>query len=362
VSGSVAQLRVVVVIPVFNDWESFRQLLRDIDAIGHGGVRDLSVIAVDDGSTEPLPDDLAARLQLRHVRSLSLVRLKCNLGHQRAIAIGLALAVQAEADAVVVMDADGEDRPQDIRLLVEQHIAKPGYLIAARRAQRSEGPLFRVSYSLYKKVFRLLTGQDISFGNFSLIPMHLAKRLVCVPSLWNHFAATLLRSRLPLSLVPSVRGRRYAGQSKLNFVNLIVHGLSAISVFSDAMLTRLLLFFVLATSAGMLAAVVVVGLRLFTDLATPGWASSVLGSVAVISLQALLLTMMSAFLVLSTRSTIVLPPNEHAKGFVDEVVTLFPPAGLNDTTASRAAGPALQSAPLTQIAAEALLPGTTASV
>ena len=357
-----AELKLVVVIPVFNDWEAFAHLVRDIDAIGQYKSSELSIIAVDDGSTEPLPDDLAARLELRHVRSLFLVQLKCNMGHQRAIAIGLAQAVQTEADAIIVMDADGEDRPQDIRLLIEQHVAKPGYLIAAGRAQRSEGALFRISYSIYKRVFRLLTGQDISFGNFSLIPMHLAKRLVCVPSLWNHFAATLLRSRLPLSLVPSVRGRRYAGKSKLNFVNLVVHGLSAISVFSDAMLTRLLLFFALATSAGMLAAIVAVALRLFTDLATPGWASSVLGSVAVICLQALLLSMMSAFMVLSTRSTIVLPPKEHAKDFIDQVVTLFPRSGLDGAMASHTSASALQPAPSTQSASEGVLSRTTTSV
>lgn len=340
-SGSAAQLSLVLVIPVFNDWESFRQLLRDIDATGYCGVRDLSIIAVDDGSTDPIPEELTGRLDLRHVSSLSLVQLKCNLGHQRAIAVGLAQAADTKADAVVIMDADGEDRPQDIRLLVEQHAAKPGHIIAACRAQRSEGLVFRVSYYLYKMVFRLLTGQEISFGNFSLIPMHLVKRLSCAPSLWNHFAATVLRSRVPLLLVPIARGRRYAGESKMNFVNLVVHGLSAISVFSDAMLTRLLLFFVFATGVGALAAVVVIALRLFTDLATPGWASSVVGSVAVICLQALLLTMMSAFMVLSSRSTIVPPPIDHAKDFIDRVVALFPRSASGQSPSSFATASSL---------------------
>lgn len=164
--------------------------------------------------------------------------------------------------------------------------------------------------------------------------MKLVKRLSCVPSLWNHFAATVLRSRLPLSLVPSARGRRYAGKSKMNFVNLVVHGLSAISVFSEAMLTRILLFLLLATGIGALAVVVVVALRLFTDLATPGWASSVVGSVAIICLQALMLTMMSAFMVLSSRSTIVPPPDEHAKDFIDHVVALFPGNALGQPAVS----------------------------
>jgi hypothetical protein len=354
----VTELQLVIVVPVFNDWESFGHLVRDIDANGAHGVSDLSIIAVDDGSTEPIHSDLLARLALRQVRAISLVKLKCNLGHQRAIAVGLARAAETKADAAVVMDADGEDRPQDIRLLIERHAAKPGHIVAAYRVRRSEGLLFRAFYFLYRRTFRLLTGQDITFGNFSLIPAPQLKRLSCVPSLWNHFAATVLRSRLPLSFVPCARGRRYAGKSKMNFVSLVVHGLSAISVFADAMLTRLLLFFVLATGVGALATVVVIALRLFTDLATPGWASSIVGSVAIICLQALLLTMMSAFLVLSGRSTIVPAPNERANDFIDEVVALYPRSGSDETSAVPAIAAARQSAPLTQ-GHEGLLSRTT---
>ena len=79
------------------------------------------------------------------------------------------------------------------QLLIARYNVQPGHLIVASRTQRSEGLIFRVGYLLYKKLFRLLTGQDINFGNFSLIPMSLVKRLVCVPSIWNHFAATVLR-------------------------------------------------------------------------------------------------------------------------------------------------------------------------
>jgi glycosyltransferase involved in cell wall biosynthesis len=337
----VAELRLVIVVPMFNDWDAFAQLIRDIDALVQDGVHDLRIVAVDDGSTEAIPDDLAASLELQQIRSVSLIQLNCNLGHQRAIAVGLAQAAQTKADAVVIMDADGEDRPQDIRLLIEQHTARPGHLIAASRIQRSEGLLFRISYFLYKKAFRVLTGQHISFGNFCLIPMNLIKKLSYVPSLWNHFAATVLRSRLPLLLVPVARGHRYAGKSKMNFVNLAVHGLSAISVFSEAMLARFLLLFVLVTSIGTLAAVVVVALRLFTDFTTPGWASSVIGSISVICLQALLLTMISAFIVLNNRSTFVPPPNQHAKDYIDQVLTLFPVNTLGQRTAPPDIAPSL---------------------
>jgi polyisoprenyl-phosphate glycosyltransferase len=158
------------------------------------------------------------------------------------------------------------------------------------------------------------------------------KQLLYVPSIWSHFAATVLNSRLPLSLVACARGSRYVGEPKTNLVNLVVHGLSAIAVFSEVMLTRLLLFLVLATSTGALVTLIVVALRLFTNVAAPGWATSVIGTIAIICLQTLLLVMMAAFIVLSNRSTIALPPILHAKDFIDDVVMLFPRNAPRETT------------------------------
>ena len=236
------------------------------------------------------------------------------------------------ADAVVIMDADGEDRPKDIPVLIAQHNVQPAHLIVASRTRRSEGFIFRVGYSLYKNLFRLLSGKNISFGNFSLIPMFLVKKLVYVPSIWNHFAATALNSCFPLSLVPCARGSRYAGEPKTNLVNLVVHGLSAIAVFSDVMLTRMLLFLAFTTSAGVVASLIVVVMRLFTNVAAPGWATSAIGIIAIVCLQSLLLVMMAAFIVLSNRATIVLPPIQHAKHFIDHVVMLFPRNATREAT------------------------------
>ena len=338
-------LKIFIVTPVFNDWASFTRLLTELDNTEYKGISDLRILAVDDGSTETIPEDLIHRLDLKRVRSVCVLKLTRNLGHQRAIAVGLARAVDASADAVVVMDSDGEDRPSDIQLLVDEHFAKPRHIIAASRKQRSEGLLFRVFYVMYKFAFKVLTGREISFGNFSLLPAASLNKLVSTPSLWNHYAATVASSRLPLSLVPTSRGRRYAGRSSMNFVSLVVHGLSAISVFSESMLARILLFFVLATVVGFIIAVVVVALRLFTDLATPGWATSVLGSFAVVFLQALLLAMMSGFLVLNNRSTILPAPIDYAKNFIDQEVWLLSTAGKPERAAPPYSSHALAGGP-----------------
>jgi glycosyltransferase involved in cell wall biosynthesis len=318
-----SELALVIIIPVFNDWESFGRLVKDIDATLPSGVREVRIVAVDDGSTEPVPDEFAEGANLQRIQSAQVVKLKCNLGHQRAIAVGLVQATEMIADAMIIMDADGEDRPQDIRLLIEQHKAQPGHLIVVSRDQRSEGLVFRMGYSLYKGLFKLLTGKDIRFGNFSLIPVPLVKRLVFVPSLWNHFAATVLHSRLPVSFLACSRGYRYAGESKMNLVNLVVHGLSAISVFSEVMLTRVLLFYVVGVGIGGVGILLVVAWRLFTNFAAPGWATTIISAIAIISLQGLLLATIAAFIVLNSRSTVALPPNVHAREFIDRVVTLY---------------------------------------
>ena len=146
-------LALVIIVPVFNDWESFGRLVKDIDATLPSGVRDVRIVAVDDGSTEPVPDEFAEGANLNRIQSVQVVKLRCNLGHQRAIAIGLVQAAEMIADAMVIMDADGEDRPQDIGLLIERHKAQPGHLVVVSRGQRSEGFVFRVGYSLYKGLF-----------------------------------------------------------------------------------------------------------------------------------------------------------------------------------------------------------------
>ena len=191
------QGRVVILMPVLDDWESLRVMIADIDRLsGHDDVR-FEIIAVDDGSRVgfiPGVDLLASG----RVVSLEVIRLAANLGHQRAIAVGLSLIAQREdVGTVVVMDSDGEDRPDEIVKLLETARLYPDHVILAQRAQRSEGPVFRFGYIAYKMLFRLLTGRVIDFGNFCLLPMSKVHSLVHTPDLWNNLAATIMHSRLP---------------------------------------------------------------------------------------------------------------------------------------------------------------------
>lgn len=198
---------------------------------------------MDDGSISP-PADLSNVLirSLTHLHGLEIIRLRRNLGHQRAIAVGLADAVNRKIfDAVIVMDSDGEDKPDDTLPLLQEFQKDQTMIVAARRCKRSEGPGFRFGYRCYRTLFRFLTGRDIPFGNFCLLPYPAARRLIYHDHLWNHFAATLLWSRLPLKTVATARGTRYAGPPQMNSAGLILHGCSAMSVFLDTILLRALM-------------------------------------------------------------------------------------------------------------------------
>ena len=293
---------IAIVTPVLDDWDAFQRLVAEIGQTLTDAGLAVDVIAVDDGSAASPSPESFRRLDAP-IRRLSLVRLALNLGHQRAIAVGLVEASgRGDIDAVLVMDSDGEDRPADAGLLIERHQAAPGPIIFARRARRSESLMFRLGHVAYKLLFRVLTGQTIAFGNFSLLPIAAVRRLCHMPDLWNNLAATIMRSRLDYDTVPTERGRRYSGRSKMNWVGLVIHGLSALSVYSDVIMVRLLVAgaaIALVALAGIAAATAI---RLATDLAIPGWTTTVVGVGLVILIQTAVAIVVTVLVVLNARN------------------------------------------------------------
>lgn len=233
---------VVAVIPVFDDWESLAVLLGRLDAVAQREGWACSVLAVDDGSVDP---DGALRLARPYgaLVNVEVLRLARNLGHQRAIAIGLAFMNQERAaGAVVVMDGDGEDRPEDVPALLAEFDRHGGRrVVFAQRARRSEGLVFRAGYHGYRALHWLLTGVAVRVGNFSVLPPERLATFGVLSEAWNHYAAAVFKARIPYAMVPIGRGTRIGGASHMNFVSLAAHGLSAISVFGDMVGVRLLI-------------------------------------------------------------------------------------------------------------------------
>lgn len=312
------------IIPVFNDWASLTTLLEHLDlTLTRQGIR-AEVLVVDDASTIPAQTVLSLA-GLSAIERVSLLKLKRNLGHQRAIAIGLAYAeAHCSADMVVVMDSDGEDTPEDVVRLVNVCVDTDCQkIVFARRSQRSESWLFRLFYQAYRSTYRLLTGFDIQVGNFSVIPFELLHRLVVVSEIWNHYAAGILKSKLPYADVPTRRGYRYHGQSKMNFTALVAHGLSAMSVFSEMVGVRLLMAscgLIGLTTAALFA---VIAVRFLTDLAIPGWTSYLVVALVSVILQAFIISLSFIFLVLIGRNSTSFLPNRDYHHFVLALEEVF---------------------------------------
>lgn len=320
---SAPPLKLLLLMPVYDDWQSARLLIAQVDAALAGSGTTVEIILIDDGSLTPPPSPLLGS-PLKNVAIVERLRLRRNLGHQRAIAIGLCFVhQQRDCEAVVVMDGDGEDKAEDVPRLIQRHRELDGArVVFAARARRSESVIFRFFYQMYRLLHRVLTGIPVKVGNFSILSRHHLATLSVASELWNHYAASVYKTRLPLSLLPTSRGHRLAGESRLNFVSLVMHGLSGISVFAETVGVRLMLGIgVLMTLTLMLVAAVVV-IRLGTELAIPGWATSAFGLLLIIALQMLTLVAGLTFSVLFNRNNLTFLPARDYHYFVGEVSTL----------------------------------------
>jgi polyisoprenyl-phosphate glycosyltransferase len=306
-----------IVVPVYNDWSSFGILLHKLNDVAKTLPVSILVLGVDDGSTEPEPiwnpaPDAGVRWD--SLDGVEIVQLAANVGHQRAIAIGLCVAVaDHDRDAIVVMDADGEDPPEGIAMLLQQAAGRKDFCVVAQRRRRTENLTFRLSYLVYKAAFHIVTGKKINFGNFSLISRGYARRLVMIPDLWNNLAAAILSSKLAIDLVPIDRGYRYTGKSKMNFVSLVVHGMSGISVYAETIYVRLLLLTFALVALTILSIPILLILRIFYPLhATPGWATTVSFGLIIIFLQVFLTALSSILMLLNSRvQRLVLPFTDY---------------------------------------------------
>lgn len=302
---------------MFNDWLSVCQLLREIGQRALSEKYNLTAVLVDDGSTE-VPDQVALDNATRNKLGLEILGLQRNVGHQRAIAIGLSYIADKECyDAVLVMDADGEDNPSDIDRLIDEmwaHESNP--IVFAQRTRRTEGIVFRMGYLGFLMLHRMLTGRGCDVGNFSIIPSRWLHRVVQTPELWNHYAASVLASKLPVSKVPCPRAERYAGHSQMNLTSLIVHGLRAISVFGETVGVRVCLMLGSLIALVTLCLASIIYIRMFTTLAIPGWATSAAGISLVLLVNLLVLTAPALMLILAARSSNGFVPAHHWKDLV----------------------------------------------
>ena len=233
-------MKIKILIPNYNDWQSVFKLLENIDLVIAGLEEEVSVLIVNDASTEQRPE---ISLNLNNLKSIQVINMKENRGHARCNAAGLKYINEREdVDYVIPMDGDGEDRPEEIRPLIEKAKEYPDTVITANRIKRSEGLLFKFCYLIHKYLTFVFTGQSIKFGNYTCLTKSAVDKMSKEAATWSSFSGSLSKTIKDRRSVPSNRGSRYFGPSKMSFINLLKHSLSIVAVYKFTVLIRSIIF------------------------------------------------------------------------------------------------------------------------
>ena len=232
-----------ILIPVYNDWQSVSELLNNIDHNISGVDHEISVIIVNDASNHDRKEEDKI---FENIHSIKILNMRINQGHARCIATGLKYIFEKEDfDYIIPMDGDGEDRPEEIKDFISQIQNSNSKPIVGKRVKRSEGLFFKICYEFHKLITLTFTGKSIKFGNYTCLPKTTVEKMINEKATWNSFSGSLSKLEKDLFEIPSIRGDRYFGPSKMSFANLLKHSISIISVFKKTVLIRSALFIVI---------------------------------------------------------------------------------------------------------------------
>ena len=237
-------MKITILTPVYNDWKSASKLIEEINTIVKDLDAEFSLVIVNDASTEEKPASIS---NTENLLSIEILNIKNNQGHGRCIATGLKHIFQnKEFDYVIPMDSDGEDRPEEIKLLIEKALSNKKTSVVARRVKRSEGLIFTFFYNLHKLITLIFTGRNINFGHYSCITKEDIINISSKKSLWINYSGTVKKFVKKIDNIPCVRGKRYVQPSKMSFNKLVVHAFSIWAVFKYQVLVRSVLFFLIS--------------------------------------------------------------------------------------------------------------------
>ena len=233
-------MKINILIPVYNDWQSLSKLLENINLEVSNLDHEFSVIIVNDASNENRPE---FSVNLDNLKSIKIINMKENKGHARCNAAGLKYINEKEDfDYLIPIDGDGEDRPEELKLFIQKVNEYPDKVITGDRVERSEGFFFKFCYLAHKYLTFIFTGQSIKFGNYTCLPKSVVSQMIEEPATWSSFSGSLSKISKERKSISSIRGSRYFGPSKMSFFNLIKHSLSIIAVFKMTVLVRSVIF------------------------------------------------------------------------------------------------------------------------
>ncbi len=236
-------MKIKILIPVYNDFQSVSKLIDDINSTILSSNAEFSVVIINDASTDKAEIDVS---NINKIKSIKIINMKENQGHARCIATGLKYIFEKdEFDYLIPMDGDGEDRPEEISKFLEFLKYDDSKPIVGERIKRSEGLIFKLSYILHKLVTYVFTGHSIKFGNYTCLPRSTVKKMINDKATWSSFSGSLTKLEKNRSTIPSIRGTRYFGPSKMSFYNLVKHSLSIIAIFKTNVVIRSILFYLI---------------------------------------------------------------------------------------------------------------------
>tara|TARA_X000000368_G_scaffold418518_1_gene418537 strand:+ start:301 stop:1173 length:873 start_codon:yes stop_codon:yes gene_type:complete len=228
--------KTIILIPVYNDWESLKKLLIEINEnIEFFSDINFECLIVNDASTSETPE----LHKPSNFESIEILNMKENRGHARCNAFGIRYIFQNKKfDNLILMDGDGEDRPEEIKSLVKKIKENPNLSVVAKRVKRSEGIFFQSLYQLHKLITIIFTGQNVNFGNYCLLTRSDVEKLHSKASLWSSFSGSVKKNLKVFNEINSIRGSRYFGPSQMSLFKLIIHSLSIMAVFKYDLFLR----------------------------------------------------------------------------------------------------------------------------
>ena len=235
-------MKYIILIPIYNDRESLKILIENINNELKDLNLDVSIVIINDASSQQIIDNYP---NIENINSIEIINMKENRGHTRCIASGLKYIYEKkDFDYIIPMDGDGEDRPEEIQNFIDLAEKSKDQSIVGERVKRSEGLIFKMCYQFHKFLTYVFTGHSIKFGNFTCLSKSTVKKMLDEKATWNSFSGSLKKLEVNLLSIPSIRGKRYTGPSQMSFLNLLKHSLSIISVFRKTVLIRSALFII----------------------------------------------------------------------------------------------------------------------
>ena len=310
-------MKLKILIAVYNDWLSLDILLAEIyKKLNQTVWKNYEVYIVNDASTIEIPEKIK--------RKTKIINLFNNIGSQGAISIGVKY-IQKKIDDMthlLIMDSDGEDKPEDIVRLLDECKINENKIVFARRQKRKESILFRALHFTYKKIFKMLIGKDLDFGNFSCMTKANLNKIVNINNLQTHYSASILRSKIPFSKIDCEKGFRIEGSSKLNFWKHFAHALMSLSVFVDLIAIKFFFISLVGIVLSIISAITIFIMKLYFPKILLGIASNILLSLAIITIVLFLISLFSLIIFLNNKNQNYSSSNKSIDHLIENVEDL----------------------------------------